>query len=105
MFAHVGTLPNINLTFKGHSKTFVTPLPIFVVTDLKVDEMVKPKIVFRSPTVASQSPETELILDGDNDNVSLLQEKEVDNLGGTSACQHFYYHSVSVTWETIILIF
>ncbi|XP_037533810.1 neurobeachin [Nematolebias whitei] len=50
--------------------------------DLKADDLVKPKIVFRSPTVASQSPETELILDGDNDSVSLLQEKEVDNLGG-----------------------
>lgn len=63
----------------------MTSPPLFVVTGLKADEVVKPKVVFRSPTVASQSPETELILDGDNDNVSMLQEKEVDNLGGTSA--------------------
>uniref|UniRef100_A0A1A8HZ71 Neurobeachin a n=2 Tax=Nothobranchius kuhntae TaxID=321403 RepID=A0A1A8HZ71_NOTKU len=49
---------------------------------LKAGEAVKLKGVVRSPSVASQSPETELILDGDDDNVSLLQEKEMDNLGG-----------------------
>ncbi|XP_015806867.2 neurobeachin isoform X3 [Nothobranchius furzeri] len=49
---------------------------------LKAGEPVKLKGVVRSPSVASQSPETELILDGDDDNVSLLQEKEMDNLGG-----------------------
>uniref|UniRef100_A0A3B4UDY1 Neurobeachin n=1 Tax=Seriola dumerili TaxID=41447 RepID=A0A3B4UDY1_SERDU len=46
------------------------------------DELVKSKKAFRSQTVASQNPETELILDGDDDAVSLLQEKEMDNLGG-----------------------
>ncbi|KAM9318508.1 neurobeachin isoform 2-T2 [Pholidichthys leucotaenia] len=46
------------------------------------DEVVKSKMVFRSPTVPSQTPETELILEGDDDAVSLLQEKEMDNLGG-----------------------
>ncbi|XP_028274602.1 neurobeachin isoform X4 [Parambassis ranga] len=46
------------------------------------DEVVKSKMVIRSPTVASQNPETELMLDGDDDAVSLLQEKEMDNLGG-----------------------
>ncbi|XP_065816838.1 neurobeachin [Labrus bergylta] len=46
------------------------------------DKGVKCKTVFRSQTVASQNPETELILDGDDDAVSLLQEKEMDNLGG-----------------------
>ncbi|XP_072248234.1 neurobeachin isoform X3 [Leuresthes tenuis] len=49
---------------------------------LKEDVTAKSKTVFRSPTVASQNPETELILDGDDDNVSLLHEKEMDNLGG-----------------------
>ncbi|KAM6987921.1 neurobeachin [Tautogolabrus adspersus] len=48
----------------------------------KEDKGVKSKTVFRSQTVASQNPETELILDGDDDAVSLLQEKEMDNLGG-----------------------
>uniref|UniRef100_A0A8C7ZYE6 Neurobeachin n=1 Tax=Oryzias sinensis TaxID=183150 RepID=A0A8C7ZYE6_9TELE len=49
---------------------------------LKEDEVVKSKMVFRNPVVPIQNPETELILDGEDDNVSLLQEKEVDNLGG-----------------------
>ncbi|KAI3353657.1 hypothetical protein L3Q82_004902 [Scortum barcoo] len=46
------------------------------------DAVVKSKKVFRSQTVASQNPETELILEADDDAVSLLQEKEMDNLGG-----------------------
>uniref|UniRef100_A0A3P9KU26 Neurobeachin n=1 Tax=Oryzias latipes TaxID=8090 RepID=A0A3P9KU26_ORYLA len=44
--------------------------------------VVRSKKVFRNPVVPIQNPETELILDGEDDNVSLLQEKEVDNLGG-----------------------
>ncbi|XP_028429095.1 neurobeachin isoform X3 [Perca flavescens] len=46
------------------------------------DKVVRSKKVFRSQTVASQNPETELVLEGDEDAVSLLQEKEMDNLGG-----------------------
>uniref|UniRef100_A0A673C2L9 Neurobeachin n=1 Tax=Sphaeramia orbicularis TaxID=375764 RepID=A0A673C2L9_9TELE len=46
------------------------------------DEVVKSKKVFRSQTVASQNPETELMLEGDEDAASLLQEKEMDNVGG-----------------------
>lgn len=38
--------------------------------------------------MTSQNPETELMLEGDEDAVSLLQEKEMDNLGGKSAHQH-----------------
>ena len=68
----------------------VISLCISVFTGLKEDETAKSKTVFRSPTVASQNPETELILDGDDDNVSLLHEKEMDNLGGMSAHQHFH---------------
>uniref|UniRef100_A0A3B3XWV4 Neurobeachin b n=1 Tax=Poecilia mexicana TaxID=48701 RepID=A0A3B3XWV4_9TELE len=49
---------------------------------LKEEKVVKSKIVFRSPTLASQNPETELVLDGEDDNVSLLHEKEMDNVGG-----------------------
>ncbi|XP_077015132.1 neurobeachin isoform X3 [Tamandua tetradactyla] len=37
---------------------------------------------FRSQAVASQSAEAELMLEGDDDAVSLLQEKEIDNLAG-----------------------
>ncbi|KAJ7995690.1 hypothetical protein DPEC_G00247190 [Dallia pectoralis] len=37
---------------------------------------------FRSQAVANQSPETDLMLDGDDDTASLLQEKEMDNLAG-----------------------
>uniref|UniRef100_A0A3B5RFA3 Neurobeachin n=1 Tax=Xiphophorus maculatus TaxID=8083 RepID=A0A3B5RFA3_XIPMA len=49
---------------------------------LKEEKVVKSKLVFRSPTLASQNPETELVLDGEDDNVSLLHEKEMDNVGG-----------------------
>lgn len=57
--------------------------------------MVKSKTVFRSPTVASQNIETELVLDGDDDAGSLLQEKEMDNLGGKSAQQRFDFASIT----------
>uniref|UniRef100_A0A8C2FUX6 Neurobeachin n=1 Tax=Cyprinus carpio TaxID=7962 RepID=A0A8C2FUX6_CYPCA len=40
------------------------------------------RMAFRGQTVVSQNPETELMLEGDDDAVSLLQEKEVDNLAG-----------------------
>uniref|UniRef100_A0A7N8XMH7 Neurobeachin n=1 Tax=Mastacembelus armatus TaxID=205130 RepID=A0A7N8XMH7_9TELE len=46
------------------------------------DEVVQSKKTFRSQTVASQNTETELMLEGDDDAASLLQEKEMDNLGG-----------------------
>ncbi|KAM7412792.1 hypothetical protein PAMA_020259 [Pampus argenteus] len=46
------------------------------------EEVVTSKKAFRSQTVTSQNPETELLLEGDDDAVSLLQEKEMDNLGG-----------------------
>ncbi|KAJ8368523.1 hypothetical protein SKAU_G00085510 [Synaphobranchus kaupii] len=46
------------------------------------DEMVKSKAAFRSQAVVNQNPESELMLEGDDDAVSLLQEKEIDNLAG-----------------------
>uniref|UniRef100_A0A8C1SNX4 Neurobeachin n=1 Tax=Cyprinus carpio TaxID=7962 RepID=A0A8C1SNX4_CYPCA len=46
------------------------------------DEALRGRKGFRSQPVVSQSPETELMLEGDDDAVSLLQEKEVDNLAG-----------------------
>lgn len=54
------------------------------------DEVVKSKKVFRSQTVASQNPETELMLEGDEDTASLLQEKEMDNVGGKSTHKHLH---------------
>uniref|UniRef100_A0A6Q2X4A8 Neurobeachin n=1 Tax=Esox lucius TaxID=8010 RepID=A0A6Q2X4A8_ESOLU len=48
----------------------------------KLDKTVKSKKGFRSQAVANQSPETDLMLDGDDDTASLLQEKEMDNLAG-----------------------
>lgn len=59
-------------------------------TGTEEDKVVKSKKVFRSQTVASQNPETELVLEGDEDAVSLLQEKEMDNLGGKSAHHHLH---------------
>uniref|UniRef100_A0A3Q3K0V6 Neurobeachin n=1 Tax=Monopterus albus TaxID=43700 RepID=A0A3Q3K0V6_MONAL len=46
------------------------------------DEVVKSMKAFRSQTTSSQNPETELMLEGEDDAASLLQEKEMDNLGG-----------------------
>lgn len=46
------------------------------------EEGMKSKKSFRSHSVVSQNPETELMLEGDDDAVSLLQEKEIDNLAG-----------------------
>ncbi|XP_059370106.1 neurobeachin-like isoform X11 [Carassius carassius] len=48
------------------------------------DKALRGRKGFRAQAVVSQSPETELMLmlEGDDDAVSLLQEKEVDNLAG-----------------------
>ncbi|KAA0704104.1 Neurobeachin Lysosomal-trafficking regulator 2 [Triplophysa tibetana] len=46
------------------------------------EEATESKKSFRSHSVVSQNPETELMLEGDDDAVSLLQEKEIDNLAG-----------------------
>ncbi|XP_056139754.1 neurobeachin isoform X3 [Lampris incognitus] len=45
------------------------------------DTVVKSKKAFRGQSMPNQSPETELTLEGDDDAASLLQEKEMDNLG------------------------
>lgn len=62
--------------------TFVT----FLGTE---EDVVKSKKTFRSQAVVNQNAETELILEGDDDAVSLLQEKEIDNLAGNYA---FHYN-------------
>ncbi|XP_037544228.1 neurobeachin [Nematolebias whitei] len=46
------------------------------------EEGPKSKKNFRSQSVVTQNPEAELMLEGDDDAVSLLQEKEIDNLAG-----------------------
>lgn len=52
---------------------------IFIGTE---EDVVKSKKTFRSQAVVNQNAETELMLEGDDDAVSLLQEKEIDNLAG-----------------------
>uniref|UniRef100_A0A670IDX5 Neurobeachin n=1 Tax=Podarcis muralis TaxID=64176 RepID=A0A670IDX5_PODMU len=47
-----------------------------------IEDVVKSKKTFRSQAVVNQNAETELMLEGDDDAVSLLQEKEIDNLAG-----------------------
>ncbi|XP_029393346.1 neurobeachin isoform X3 [Mus pahari] len=44
------------------------------------EDVVKSKKAFRSQAIVNQNSETELMLEGDDDAVSLLQEKEIDNL-------------------------
>lgn len=46
------------------------------------EDGLKSKKNFRSQSVVTQNPEAELMLEGDDDAVSLLQEKEIDNLAG-----------------------
>ncbi|XP_048836675.1 neurobeachin [Brienomyrus brachyistius] len=46
------------------------------------DEAVKSRKALRSQAMVTQSPEMELMLEGDDDAVSLLQEKEMDSLAG-----------------------
>uniref|UniRef100_A0A8C9ZXE1 Neurobeachin n=1 Tax=Sander lucioperca TaxID=283035 RepID=A0A8C9ZXE1_SANLU len=46
------------------------------------EEGLTSKKTFRSQSVVTQNPEAELMLEGDDDTVSLLQEKEIDNLAG-----------------------
>ncbi|XP_051539342.1 neurobeachin-like isoform X1 [Myxocyprinus asiaticus] len=63
-----------------HSDVSLKPLEEYAGTE--EEEGVKSKKSFRSHSVVSQNPETELMLEGDDDTVSLLQEKEIDNLAG-----------------------
>ncbi|XP_072302006.1 neurobeachin a isoform X20 [Eucyclogobius newberryi] len=58
-------------------------------TEDEEEEGVKSKKTFRSQSVVAQSPEAELMLEGDDDAVSLLQEKEIDNLAGKSELRSF----------------
>ncbi|XP_055738249.1 neurobeachin-like [Salvelinus fontinalis] len=51
-------------------------------TEEEEEEGLKSKKTLRSQSVVSQNLETELMLEGDEDTVSLLQEKEMDNLAG-----------------------
>ncbi|KAJ3589733.1 hypothetical protein NHX12_010576, partial [Muraenolepis orangiensis] len=51
-------------------------------TEEEEEEGLKSKKSFRSQSVVNQNPEAELMLEGDDDAVSLLQEKEIDNLAG-----------------------
>ncbi|XP_057165208.1 neurobeachin isoform X3 [Ursus arctos] len=44
------------------------------------EDVIKSKKAFRSQAIVNQNAETELMLEGDDDAVSLLQEKEIDNL-------------------------
>ncbi|TSK49670.1 Neurobeachin [Bagarius yarrelli] len=45
-------------------------------------DLLKGRKGFRSHAVVSQSPETELMLEGEDDTASLLQDKDMDNLAG-----------------------
>ena len=60
----------------------LTFIPIGIGTEEEEEEGLKSKKSFRSQSVVSQNPEAELMLEGDDDAVSLLQEKEIDNLAG-----------------------
>ncbi|CAH2225077.1 neurobeachin isoform X2 [Pelobates cultripes] len=46
------------------------------------EDVIKSKKTFRSQAAVNQNAEAELMLEGDDDAVSLLQEKEIDNLAG-----------------------
>ncbi|KAL3970987.1 slit 1 [Sarotherodon galilaeus] len=57
-------------------------VPLKALDEYKDEEKGLKKKNFRSQSVVTQNPEAELMLEGDDDAVSLLQEKEIDNLAG-----------------------
>lgn len=61
---------------------YSSKFPTFVTFLGTEEDVVKSKKTFRSQAVVNQNAETELMLEGDDDAVSLLQEKEIDNLAG-----------------------
>lgn len=63
-------------------------------TGTEEEEALKSKRNFRSQSVVTQNPEAELMLEGDDDAVSLLQEKEIDNLAGK---RHTHTHTLYCT--------
>lgn len=65
-------------------------MPAFLLTVTDEDTVIKSEKVFRTQMTASQTAEAELILEGDDEVVSLLQEKEMDSLGGKSAHRHLH---------------
>ncbi|GAA6073090.1 neurobeachin isoform X1 [Tachysurus ichikawai] len=46
------------------------------------EDALKGRKSFRGHAAVSQSPEAELMLEGEDDTISLLQEKDMDNLAG-----------------------
>lgn len=49
--------------------------------------------------MVAQNPEAELMLEGDDDAVSLLQEKEIDNLAGKmDTHKDTYTHTRTLLW-------
>ncbi|KAM7331207.1 hypothetical protein ACRRTK_010396 [Alexandromys fortis] len=52
------------------------------------EDVVKSKKAFRSQAIVNQNSEAELMLEGDDDAVSLLQEKEIDNLAERPRLTH-----------------
>lgn len=66
-------------------------LALFSKTGSEEEEALKSKRNFRSQSVVTQNPEAELMLEGDDDAVSLLQEKEIDNLAGKHTHTRTHY--------------
>uniref|UniRef100_A0A8B9LNB4 Neurobeachin b n=1 Tax=Astyanax mexicanus TaxID=7994 RepID=A0A8B9LNB4_ASTMX len=59
-------------------------IPVFFYSTAREeeDDVVKKRKSFRSQAVVSQNQEAELMLEGEDDAVSLLQDKDMDNLAG-----------------------
>lgn len=64
---------------KAITMTYIIVFHLWLGTE---EDVVKSKKTFRSQAIVNQNAETELMLEGDDDAVSLLQEKEIDNLAG-----------------------
>lgn len=54
----------------------------FVSVGHEEEDVLKGRKTFRGLALVSQSPEAELMLEGEDDTVSLLQDKDMDNLAG-----------------------
>lgn len=61
---------------------YIIQSPLSLSAGPEEDVALRGRKAFRGQALVSQIPETELMLEGDDDAASLLQEKEVDNLAG-----------------------
>lgn len=59
------------------------------------DALVKGRQSIRTPAVSSQNSESEMVLEGDDDTITSLEEKEIDNMAGKIICLSLHQPNAS----------